>query len=137
MTLSFFLLKIYKKKKENSREIATPEHTIILNSEERNENISSPENNELLTFSYLNKLLLVLKGMVNSNQRQEFISDYKNKLANSEVIQSLRQGLIKDMRQEIGHNLSNDGQSNSFGINKEIVDHIRQKVIQDMIQDIK
>src|SRR5688572_6114249 len=118
MALGFFLLKIYKNKKENSSAIATPGRTIILNNEERNENISNPENNELPTL-YYNKSLPVPKEMVNSNQGQESMQDYEDKSTNPEVIQNLRQGYES-------HNISNDGQSNSFGINKEIVDHIKQ-----------
>ncbi|RGB30100.1 hypothetical protein C1646_671956 [Rhizophagus diaphanus] len=121
--LCYFLVRMYKDKKENSKAIATPG----LNN---NKNIiSNPgiTNNGLYNEPIPTELII-------SNHGQEFVSNSSNynnnqrgitrelgnNSTNNEIIQNIRQG-----------NLS------SFNIDEVIIDQMKQDILQDIKQELK
>jgi len=142
--LGFLLFKVYKNKKERSKAIATPGSIII---EERNE--PGITNNGIV--SYEDKLLPPNpKEKVISNPGQEFTIDSdnqketaQNNSIGSDVIQNLRQELIKDIRKEMAEksigqdSLNNNTNMSLTNIDKDIIDQMKQEVLQDIKQELK
>ncbi|CAB4436943.1 unnamed protein product [Rhizophagus irregularis] len=121
--LCYFLVRMYKDKKENSKAIATPG----LNN---NENIiSNPgiTNNGLYNEPIPTELII-------SNHGQEFVSNSPNYNNNQRVI-----------TRELGNNSTNNeiiqnirqGKLSSFNIDEVIIDQIKQDILQDIKQELK
>ncbi|RGB30099.1 hypothetical protein C1646_765768 [Rhizophagus diaphanus] len=111
--LCYFLLRIYKDKKENSKAIATPG----LNNNE-NELYNEPTPTELII----------------SNHGQEFIPNSPNYNNN-------QQGITRELgnnstNNEIIHNIG-QGNLSSFNIDKDIIDQMKQDILQDIKQELK
>ncbi|PKC04378.1 hypothetical protein RhiirA5_448950 [Rhizophagus irregularis] len=111
--LCYFLLRMYKDKKENSKAIATPG----LNNNE-NELYDEPIPTELIISNHGQEFI---PNSPNYNNNQQGITrELGNNLTNNEIIQNIRQG-----------NLS------SFNIDEDIIDQMKQDVLQDIKQELK
>ncbi|CAB4479377.1 hypothetical protein RhiirA1_460459 [Rhizophagus irregularis] len=122
--LYYFLVRMYKDKKENSKAIATPG----LNN---NENIIS---NPGITNNGLYNNEPIPTELIISNYGQEFVSnspnynnnqrgitrELGNNSTNNEIIQNIRQGKLS-----------------SFNIDEVIIDQIKQDILQDIKQELK
>ncbi|GBB95471.1 hypothetical protein RclHR1_02540025 [Rhizophagus clarus] len=117
--LCFFLARMYKNKKENSKTIATPE----LND---NENVSNPG----ITKKELNNEPTPTE-LITSNQGQEFTGKTRE-LVND----SINNKIIQNIRQEMAHNISQDPLS-SFNIDENIIDQMKQDILLDIKQELK
>ncbi|GBC15607.1 uncharacterized protein OCT59_027820 [Rhizophagus irregularis] len=111
--LCYFLLRMYKDKKENSKAIATPG----LNNNE-NELYDEPIPTELIISNHGQEFI---PNSPNYNNNQQGITrELGNNLTNNEIIQNIRQG-----------NLS------SFNIDEDIIDQMKQDILQDIKQELK
>ncbi|CAB4436942.1 unnamed protein product [Rhizophagus irregularis] len=111
--LCYFLLRMYKDKKENSKAIATPG----LNNNE-NELYNEPIPTELIISNHGQEFILSSPNY--NNNQQGITRELGNNLTNNEIIQNIRQG-----------NLS------SFNIDEVIIDQMKQDILQDIKQELK
>jgi hypothetical protein len=127
--LCFFLVRVYKNKKENSEAIVTPG----MNIDENGNNINNTSNYEITN----NEIVPNPTVVVISNQGQEINSSNHNnqqgivhELRNNEIIQNIRQ----EMTQSVGRDPSR--KLLSFNIDENIIDQMKQDILRDIKQEL-
>ena len=116
------MVRKYKIKKENSRAIATPGHS-LMNNEENNKSLSN------------NPIEVVIP-----NQEQGFTSSYNNQQGTTRKLgnNSIENAIIQNIRQEMTQNSSNNGTNlSSYNIDENIIDQMKQEILQDIKQELK
>ncbi|PKK71255.1 hypothetical protein RhiirC2_828476 [Rhizophagus irregularis] len=111
--LCYFLLRMYKDKKENSKAIATPG----LNNNE-NELYNEPIPTELIISNHGQEFI---PNSPNYNNQQGTTHELGNNSTDNEIIQKIRQ----------------ENLSSKFNIDENIIDQMKQDILQDIKQELK